>query len=315
MSLASSAKPSLLSRPDDGCKSALEAAGIRPLTARPKEGLALLNGTQVSTAMALVALYRAQRTLQAALVVVAMSVDAAKGSVIRRSTHVSMPFAIIRVRSPVPRVFRDLLQGSQIRVSHRDCSRVQDPYSLRCPPQVMGACWDALHHAGLVLLREANAVSDNPLVFSEGDALFVWGEFPCGAGCFGRGPFGHRDRGNGSPVGTPYRIIDRSSFERTPSVSGARWRLELWVHDSQVTAAALASENKHLASSVSVDSLPTSANQERHVSMATYAARRLMPMIDNTNTILAIELLAASQGIDFRRPLLTSPPLNRSISR
>ncbi len=286
----------------------LKRAGLAPLVLRPKEGLALLNGTQVSTALALEGLFGAEDGFAAATVAGALSVDAVKGS--------DTPFdaRIHKVRGQpgqeeMAALYRDLLAGSQIRESHLDCGRVQDPYSLRCQPQVMGACLDNLRYAGRVLAIEANAVSDNPLVFADDGAVLSGGNF------------------HGEPVAMAADIIAvalaevgalserRIALLMDPAMSGLPAFL---VEDgglnsgfmiAQVTAAALASENKSLAHPASVDSLPTSANQEDHVSMSTFAARRLGEMADNVAGIVAVELLAAAQGIEFHAPMGTSPKL------
>ncbi len=292
---------------------ALHAAGIAPLALEAKEGLALINGTQVSTALALDALLRFDTVFAAALVVGAMTVDAARGS--------DAPFdaRIHALRGQpgqiaVAGAYRDLLAGSAIRRSHLvDDDRVQDPYSLRCQPQVMGACLDQLRHAAEVLLREANAVTDNPLVFGGHDG--VAGEVLSG-GNFHAEPVALVADAMAVAIAEVGAIAERriamlidSSVSRLPPFLCADPGLNSGFMIAHVTAAALASENKSLAHPASVDSLPTSANQEDHVSMATFAARRLGPMIDNTSHILGIELLAAAQGIDFLQPLTTSPPL------
>ena len=293
------------SEPADKC---LANAKLKPLQLEAKEGLALLNGTQASTALALSALFDAQRSFRAALIAGALSVDAAQGS--------DTPFdlRIHEVRNHESQIrcaelYRELLAGSEIRESHRDCERVQDPYSLRCQPQVMGACLDSLLHAQRVLVKEANAVSDNPLVFADDTSILSGGNF------------------HAEPVAIVADQIAIAIAEIS-ALSERRTALLVDKHLSglpaflikdgginsgfmipQVTAAALASENKHLANSCSTDSLPTSANQEDHVSMATYAARRLLPMVANLNRILAIELLAACQGLDFHKPLKSSSRL------
>ena len=207
------------------------------------------------------------------------------------------------------RALRELLAGSQIRESHIDCDRVQDPYSLRCQPQVMGACLDQMRGAASVLVREANAVSDNPLVFADDDDVLSGGNF-------------HAEPVAMAADGLALAIAEIGALSERriallvdPKMSGlpAFLAVEPGVNSGfmipQVSAAALASENKSLAHPASVDSLPTSADQEDHVSMATYAARRLLPMAGNTAHIVAIELLAATQGIDFHRPHETSPLL------
>ncbi len=288
---------------------AMNAAGIKPLELGAKEGLALLNGTQVSTALALVGLYGAQHAFQAAVSTGALTVDAAMGS--------DTPFdpRIHEIRNHPTQIacaamYRELLNGSEIRDSHRDCGRVQDPYSLRCQPQVMGACLESLHHAATVLIREANAVSDNPLVFHEDESMLSGGNFHAEPVAMVADQIAVAIAEIGALSERRIALLIDKHLSELPSFLIADGGLNSGFMIPQVTAAALASENKHLASPVSVDSLPTSANQEDHVSMATYAARRLAEMNDNTGTILAIELLAACQGIDFRAPLQTSPQLS-----
>ena len=290
---------------------ALEAAGIAPLDLGAKEGLALINGTQVSTALALHALFSFEPVLEAALVVGAMTVDAARGS--------DAPFdpRIHHLRGQpgqiaVAQYYRALLAGSEIRRSHLSGDdRVQDPYSLRCQPQVVGACLDQLRHASLVLEREANAVTDNPLVFAE-DGVMISG------GNFHAEPVALVADGMALAIAEVGAIAERriamlidSSVSRLPPFLVADAGLNSGFMIAHVTAASLASENKSLAHPASVDSLPTSANQEDHVSMATFAARRLQAMIANTAHILGIEFLAAAQGLDFLRPLRTSNTIER----
>ena len=288
----------------------LRDAGIAPLALAAKEGLALINGTQVSTALALHALFAFEPVLEAALVVGALTVDAARGS--------DGPFdpRIHALRGQpgqidVARYYRALLAGSEIRRSHLEGDdRVQDPYCLRCQPQVVGACLDQLRHAALVLLREANAVTDNPLVFAGeggGEACISRRQLPRRAGGAGRRRDGAGDRRDRRDRRAPHRDADRRRRLAPAAVPDGRRRASTrGFMIAHVTAAALASENKSLAHPASVDSLPTCANQEDHVSMATFAARRLQPMIANTAHILGIELLAAAQGIEFLRPLASS---------
>jgi histidine ammonia-lyase len=322
---------------------ALREAGIAPLVLEAKEGLALINGTQTSTALALHALLSFEPVLEAALVVGALTVDAARGS--------DGPFdpRIHALRGQpgqidVARYYRKLLEGSSIRASHREGDdRVQDPYCLRCQPQVVGACLDQLRHAALVLVREANAVTDNPLVFSHraegvdatpaaaaGPALPGRRRRPSG-GEAAEGRFGGELISGGNFHAEPVALacdamavaiaevgaiaerriamlID-SNVSRLPPFLTANAGLNSGFMIAHVTAASLASENKSLAHPASVDSLPTSANQEDHVSMATFGARRLQPMIANVAHILGIEWLAAAQGVEFLRPLASSPPL------
>ena len=292
----------------------LALAGVTPLELGPKEGVALINGTQVSTALALKGLFAAEDLLRAALVVGAMTLDACKGS--------DTPFdARIHQARGQPgqiataEVYRDLLRGSAIRDSHWDCERVQDPYCLRCQPQVMGACLDHLGFAAQVIGREANAVSDNPLVFPDDGEVLSGGNF------------------HGEPVAMAADLLAivlaeigslserRQAMLVDTTVSGlpAFLARESGLHSGfmmpQVTSAALVSENKGLAHPACVDSIPTSANQEDHVSMSTYAARRLSDMADNVRTVVAIEWMAACQGLEFHQPLETSAPLQTAKAR
>jgi histidine ammonia-lyase len=285
---------------------ALARLGLAPLALGPKEGLALINGTQVSTATALDTLFTAERVFGAALIAGAMSTDAFKG------TDAAFDPRIHAARGQpgqiaVAAVLRGLLEDSAIRHSHDDCDRVQDPYSFRCQPQVMGAALDLIRHAAGTLEIEANAVSDNPLLF--GEEALSGGNF------------------HGAPVAFAADIlalalceIGSISERRTavlvdPKMSGLPPFL---IEDSgvnsgfmilQVTAAALVSENKSLAFPASVDTIPTSAGQEDHVSMATHGALKARRIAANAAGVVGIELLAAAQGIDFHAPLATSPPL------
>jgi histidine ammonia-lyase len=285
----------------------LKEAGIAPLRLGAKEGLALINGTQVSTALALHALLAFEPVLEAALVVGALTVDAARGSDGPFDPHIhalrGQPGQI-----DVAQYYRALLEGSAIRRSHlTGDDRVQDPYSLRCQPQVVGACLDNLRHAALVLVREANAVTDNPLVV--GDAIISGGNFHAEPVAMACDSMAVAIAEVGAIAERRIAMLIDSAVSRLPPFLTADAGLNSGFMIAHVTAAALASENKSLAHPASVDSLPTSANQEDHVSMATFAARRLQPMIANTAHILGIELLAAAQGIDFLRPLQSSTAL------
>jgi histidine ammonia-lyase len=285
---------------------ALNDAGITPLTLAAKEGLALINGTQTSTALALHALLSFEPVLEAALVIGALTVDAARGS--------DGPFdpRIHEVRGQpgqidVAQYYRALLLGSEIRRSHVDGDdRVQDPYSLRCQPQVVGACLDQLRHAAKVLLCEANAVTDNPLVFAEQDAMISGGNFHAEPVALAADGMALAIAEVGAIAERRIAMLIDAGVSRLPPFLTANAGLNSGFMIAHVTAASLASENKSLAHPASVDSLPTSANQEDHVSMATFAARRLQAMISNTANILGIELLAAAQGIEFLRPLKSS---------
>src|SRR6202008_881393 len=293
----------------------LRDAGIAPLVLSAKEGLALINGTQTSTALALHAFLSFEPVLEAALVIGALTVDAARGS--------DGPFdpRIHALRGQpgqidVGRYYRALLAGSEIRRSHLEGDdRVQDPYCLRCQPQGVGACLDQLRHAALVLVREANAVTDNPLVFSEDGVLVSGGNFHAEPVALAADAMAVAIAEVGAIAERRIAMPIDAGVSRLPPFLSADAGLNSGFMIAHVTAASLASENKSLAHPASVDSLPTSANQEDHVSMATYAARRLADMAQNTATIVAIELLAAAQGIDFRRPLASSPALEAAKAR
>ncbi|HVO89650.1 MAG TPA: histidine ammonia-lyase [Casimicrobiaceae bacterium] len=291
---------------------ALDAAGLVPLSLAPKEGLALLNGTQVSCALALAALFAFERVVAAALVAGALSVDACLGSDTPFDARVQM-LRGHRGQSDAARVYRDLLAGSAIRASHKDCPRVQDPYSLRCQPQVMGACLDQVRHAAGTLLIEANAVTDNPLVFASDDEVLSGGNFHAEPVAFAADNLALAIAEVGAMSERRVALLMDTNLSGLPPFLVQDGGVNSGFMIAQVTAAALASENKALAHPHSVDSLPTSANQEDHVSMATGAARRLQPMVTNTSAIVAIELLAAAQGVELRRPLLTSAALQDAI--
>ncbi len=290
---------------------ALAARGLQPLELAPKEGLALLNGTQVSTALALCALFTLEKALAAAFVAGAMSVDACLGSDTPFDERIQSVRGH-RGQADAARIYRDLLSGSAIRASHVDCHRVQDPYSLRCMPQVMGACLDQLRHAASVLMAEANAVSDNPLVFADGGAILSGGNFHAEPVAFAADNMAIAIAEIGALSERRIALMMDTNLSGLPPFLVEDGGVNSGFMIAQVTAAALAAENKALAHPRSVDSLPTSANQEDHVSMATNAAHRLFAMAQNTAAIVAIELLAAAQGIDMRKPLVTSTPLARA---
>jgi len=296
-------------------REALLAAGLQPLVLQAKEGLALINGTQTSTALALEGLLRFETVYAAAIVSGALSLDAARGS--------DGPFdpRIHEVRGQpgqieAAKAYRQLLAGSAIRASHKEGDeRVQDPYCLRCQPQVMGACLDQSRYVRDVLLREANAVTDNPLVFAQEDGT----SYMVSGGNFHAEPVALAADALACAIAEVGAIAERriamlidAGVSRLPPFLTANAGLNSGFMIAHVTAAALASENKSLAHPASVDSLPTSANQEDHVSMATFGARRLGPMLDNTAHIIGIELLAAAQGIEFLRPLKSSGALEQA---
>ncbi len=289
---------------------ALRGAGLTPLELGPKEGLALLNGTQVSTALALAGLFEAERVLQAALVTGALSTDAARGS--------DGPFdpriqAVRRHQGQieVAAALRALMDGSAIRASHLvGDDRVQDPYCVRCQPQVMGACLDLLRQAAATLAVEANGVSDNPLVFAEEGEVISGGNFHAEPVAFAADMIALALCEIGSLAERRVAmLVDPALSAGLPAFLTPRPGLNSGFMIPQVTAAALVSENKQRAYPASVDSIPTSANQEDHVSMATHGARRLLAMAANAAAVVGIELLAAAQGCDFHAPLASSPRL------
>ncbi|MEQ1804132.1 MAG: histidine ammonia-lyase [Burkholderiaceae bacterium] len=290
----------------------LQEAGIVPLVLAAKEGLALINGTQVSTALALHALFSFEPVLESALVIGALTVDAARGS--------DGPFdpRIHLLRGQpgqidVAQYYRALLAGSAIRLSHLEGDdRVQDPYCLRCQPQVVGACLDQLRHVARVLLIEANAVTDNPLVLADSGEMVSGGNFHAEPVALAADGCALAIAEVGAIAERRIAMLIDSGVSRLPPFLTRDAGLNSGLMIAHVTAASLASENKSLAHPASVDSLPTSANQEDHVSMATFAARRLQAMITNTAHILGIEFLAAAQGIDFLRPLRSSAPLEQA---
>jgi histidine ammonia-lyase len=294
---------------------ALKEAGLEPVELQAKEGLALLNGTQVSTALALAGLFDAWRLAKNSLVTTALSIDAAMGSTapFRDEVHTLRGH---RGQIESARMIRDLLDGSQIRESHReDDLRVQDPYCLRCAPQVIGACIDQLRYAGQVLQVESNSVTDNPLVLTDGEVV--------SGGNFHAEPVGLVADMIAlaiSEIGSIAQrrvalLVDPSLNFGLPAFLSADPGLQSGLMIAEVTSAAVMSENRSLANPRTVDSTPTSADQEDHVSMACHAARRLLEMNDNLAAILGIEAMAAAQGIEYRAPLETSPTLQAIIGR
>ena len=291
---------------------ALANAGLSPLLLGPKEGLALLNGTQFSTANALGALMGAQNLFCSALVTGALSTEAAKGS--------DTPFdprihALRRHRGQIETAdaLRKLMAGSAIRASHSvDDPRVQDPYCLRCQPQVMGAVLDLLRQAATTLLTEANGVSDNPLIFPETDEALSGGNFHAEPVAFAADMIALALCEIGSIAERRIAMLVDPALSGLPAFLTPHPGLNSGFMIPQVTAAALVSENKQMAHPASVDSIPTSANQEDHVSMAAHGARRLLPMLANAEAVLGIELLAAAQGCEFHAPLASSAALEQA---
>ncbi|EHS51374.1 Histidine ammonia-lyase [Rhizobium sp. PDO1-076] len=293
---------------------ALERAGLEPVVLAAKEGLALINGTQASTALALAGLFRAHRAAQAALITGALSTDAAMGS--------SAPFTadIHTLRGHKGQIdtaasLRGLLAGSVIRESHlQGDERVQDPYCIRCQPQVDGACLDLLRMAGRTLEIEANAVTDNPLVLSD-DSVVSGGNFHAEPVAFAADQIAIAVCEIGAIAQRRIALlVDPALSYGLPAFLARKPGLNSGLMIAEVTSAALMSENKQMSHPASVDSTPTSANQEDHVSMACHGARRLLQMTENLFSIIGIEALTAAQGVDFRAPLTTSPELQKAIS-
>ncbi|KQT50982.1 histidine ammonia-lyase [Aureimonas sp. Leaf454] len=297
-----------------GSRQALAAAGLEPVVLAAKEGLALINGTQVSTALALAGLFRATRAFQASLVTGALSTDAAMGS--------SAPFhpEIHTLRGHRGQIdagaaLRALLAGSAIRDSHLDGDeRVQDPYCLRCQPQVGGACLDLLRQAGRTLEIEANAVTDNPLVLSDGSVV-SGGNFHAEPVAFAADTIALAICEIGAIAQRRIALlVDPALSFGLPPFLARNPGLNSGLMIAEVTSAALMSENKQMAHPASVDSTPTSANQEDHVSMACHGARRLLPMAQNLSAIIGIEAITAAEGVEHRAPLETGPELRKAMS-
>jgi histidine ammonia-lyase len=294
---------------------ALAQAGLRPIILGPKEGLALINGTQFSTACALVGLWQAWQNAAACVLTAALSTDAIMGSTapLQDAIHTLRGH---RGQIEVARAQRALMEGSQIRESHRDGdTRVQDPYCIRCQPQVTGAAMDLLHFAGRTLEIEANAVTDNPLVLVEDDMIVSGGNFHAEPVGFAADQIAVAlsEIGAIAQRRVALMVDPTLSFDLPPFLT-PNPGLNSGLMIAEVTTAALMSENKHLANPCTTDSTPTSANQEDHVSMAAHAARRLLRMNDNLNVILGVEAMCGTQGIEFRAPLQTSPALQQAMT-
>ena len=286
----------------------LAIAGLNAFALGPKEGLALLNGLQVSAALAIQALFSVEVLFQTALISGSLAVDAASGSDVpfdERIHHIRGHQAQINVAKK----YRELLDGSPIRESHRHCSRVQDPYSLRCQPQVMGAVLHQIEFVKETLAVEVNSVTDNPLVFADNGDILSGGNFHGEMVAMAADNLALAIAEIGALSERRVALLIDHHFSGLPAFLVREGGLNSGFMIAHVTAAACVSDNKALSHPHCVDSLPTSANQEDHVSMATNAARRLHAMIDNTSTVIAIELLAACQGLEFHKPLTTSPAL------
>ena len=285
---------------------ALARLALEPLALGPKEGLALINGTQVSTAIALDALFAGERVFASGLIGGALSLDALKG------TDVAFDPRIHEARGQpgqieVAAVIADLVKGSEIRQSHADCGKVQDPYSFRCQPQVMGAALDLMRHVARTLEIEANAVTDNPVIF--GEEAISGGNFHAEPVAFAADMLAMALCEIGSISERRVAVLVDPKMSGLPPFLVEDSGVNSGFMIAQVTAAALVSENKTLAFPASVDTIPTSANQEDHVSMATHGAVKARRIAGNAGGVVGTELLAAVQGIDFHRPLRTSPAL------
>lgn len=291
---------------------ALEYLAEKPFTLGPKEGLALLNGTQVSCALLVTALLHSQKTLAHGLISGAMSVEAFMGSVGPFDVKIHQ-LKRHKGQQLVAESLRVLLKGSQIVESHSSCDRVQDPYSLRCQPQVMGSCLEAVRYVAAALEDEINAVSDNPLIFADQDQVLSGGNFHAESIGLLSDYLAVAIAEVGAISERRIALLVDANMSRLPPFLAEKSGVRSGFMIAHVSASALASENKSLAHPATVDSLPTSANQEDHVSMATYAARRLHGMLFNVDHILAVEFLAAANGIEFRRPLKSSPSLERVV--
>jgi histidine ammonia-lyase len=295
---------------------ALASAGLAPITLGPKEGLALINGTQFSTAHALAGLFQANRAARSSLLTCTLSIDAAMASTSPLLAEIHTlrghPGQIAAAAA-----MRTILQGSEIRESHReDDTRVQDPYCIRCHPQVVGAAMDMLGFAATSLIREANAATDNPLVLTEADRIVSGGNFHAEPVAFAADMIALAIAEIGAISQRRIALlVDPSLSFDLPAFLARDPGLNSGLMIAEVTSAALMSENKHLANPCSTDSTPTSANQEDHVSMAAHGARRLTSMAENLFQILGIELLCGLEGIRFRAPLKTSPALCNVISQ
>lgn len=289
-------------------KEGLAKAGLKPITLAPKEGLALLNGLQASAAVSIQALFTAERLFNTALLAGSLAVDAASGSDVPFDARIHQARGH-QTQQEVASLYRTYLQGSAIREEHRDCKRVQDPYSLRCQPQIMGAVLHQMRFVRATLAVEVNAVSDNPLIFSQEGDILSGGNFHGEIIAMAADNLALAIAEIGANAERRIALLIDHHFSGLPAFLVRDGGINSGFMIAHVTAAAAASDNKALAHPHSIDSLPTSANQEDHVSMATNAALRLHLMNDNVATILAIELLAACQGLEFHAPLTTSPKL------
>ena len=292
---------------------ALAKSNLKPIELGPKEGLALLNGTQVSTAIALNAYFETENLFLSAIISGALTLEAIKGSITPFDERIHEARGQ-KGQIDVARELTKLIDGSEILKSHANCDRIQDPYSVRCQPQVMGACLDSIRYIASILSIEANAVTDNPLVFADDNEIVSGGNFHAEPVALVADQLAVAIAEMGSISERRSALLVDSNLSGLPPFLIKKSGLNSGFMIHQVTAAALVSENKLFAHPASVDSIPTSANQEDHVSMATHAAYRLMNMNENLSYILAIELLSASQGIEFHKPLKTSSLLQKALA-
>ena len=292
---------------------ALAKSNLKPIELGPKEGLALLNGTQVSTAIALNAYFETENLFSSAIISGALTLEAIKGSITPFDERIHEARGQ-KGQIDVARELSKLIDGSEILKSHANCDRIQDPYSVRCQPQVMGACLDSIRYIASILSIEANAVTDNPLVFADDNETISGGNFHAEPVALVADQLAVAIAEMGSISERRSALLVDSNLSGLPPFLIKKSGLNSGFMIHQVTAAALVSENKLFAHPASVDSIPTSANQEDHVSMATHAAYRLINMNENLSYILAIELLSASQGIEFHKPLKTSSLLQKALA-
>lgn len=292
---------------------ALAKSNLKPIELGPKEGLALLNGTQVSTAIALNAYFETENLFLSAIISGALTLEAIKGSITPFDERIHEARGQ-KGQIDVAKELTKLIDGSEILKSHANCDRIQDPYSVRCQPQVMGACLDSIRYIASILSIEANAVTDNPLVFADDNEIISGGNFHAEPVALVADQLAVAIAEMGSISERRSALLVDSNLSGLPPFLIKKSGLNSGFMIHQVTAAALVSENKLFAHPASVDSIPTSANQEDHVSMATHAAYRLMNMNENLSYILAIELLSASQGIEFHKPLKTSSLLQKALA-
>ncbi|MBA2656473.1 MAG: histidine ammonia-lyase [Tatlockia sp.] len=295
-------------------KEALAKAKLKPLELAPKEGLALINGLQVSAALCIQAYFKTLVLFETAIIVACLSVEAARASDTSFDDRIHLARGY-QAQRDVARYFRSLLKGGTIRNKTSEFTRVQDPYSLRCQPQIMGAILHQLRFIGETLQIETNSISDNPLVFTEQDEILSGGNFHGEIIAMAADNLALAIAEIGASAERLIALLMDKNFSGLPAFLVQESGLNSGFMNFHTTAAACASDNKALAHPHSVDSIPTSANQEDHVSMSTNAARRLFAMIDNSATILTIELIAACQGLEFHHPLTTSPQLIRIYNK